>query len=123
MQSFAERYGRTKDTFFRKAFVTSAAAESSFENGQSRDNELRPVFGTLDLLMLGVGAIIGAGVFVLTGEAAREYAGPSIMLSYLFAAVASILLGLSYVEFSVDMPLTGGAFNFIRCVQGEFLAW
>lgn len=109
-------------TFIRKGF-TPRTVESLLKENAVNAETLKPVLNALDILMLGVGAIIGAGVFVLTGEAAKELAGPSIILSYLLSSLAAILLSFSYVEFSVDLPLTGGAFNYIRLVMGEFLAW
>ena len=118
----AGTFGRFRDTFFRKGF-SRRSVETAFKQQRENNGALAPVLGALDLTMLGVGAIIGAGVFVLTGEAAKEFAGPSIIISYLVSSVAAILLGLSYVEFGVDIPITGGAFNYVRLVQGEFLAW
>ena len=122
MGGLKDIYCRTRDTFLRKGFATRSI-QNSFDNAHANEGGLRAVLGVRDLTMLGVGAIIGAGVFVLTGEAAKEFAGPSIVISYLFSSIAAILLALSYVEFAVDLPVTGGAFNYVCLVQGEYLAW
>jgi len=114
-----EFLGRSKDTFLRKGFAPRVIPEQEVQV----ERELKKVLGPIDLTLLGIGSIVGAGVFVLTGEAAAEYAGPSIILSYLLSSLAALLLSLSYVEFAVDIPATGGAFNFLRIVQGEFMAW
>ena len=122
MGALKDFYYRTRDKFLRKGFATRSI-QNAFDRVNEGEGGLRAVLGVRDLTMLGVGAIIGAGVFVLTGEAAKEFAGPSIIVSYLFSSIAAILLALSYVEFAVDLPVTGGAFNYVCPVQGEFLAW
>mmetsp|Transcript_15504 Transcript_15504/g.46826 ORF Transcript_15504/g.46826 Transcript_15504/m.46826 type:complete len:678 (+) Transcript_15504:234-2267(+) len=87
------------------------------------ENELKRCLGPFDLIMLGIGGIIGSGVFVLTGVAAREHAGPAVVISYSVAAAAALLSGLCYTEFTVDLPTAGGAFNYVAVVFGEFTAW
>ncbi|CAD7698531.1 unnamed protein product [Ostreobium quekettii] len=87
------------------------------------DKGLRRVLGAFDLVMLGVGGIIGAGVFVLTGEAAHTYAGPAVIISYFIAALAAVFSALCYAEFAVDLPVAGSAYNFISLAFGEFFAW
>ena len=64
--------------------------------------------GKFDLTLLGVGSVVGAGVFVLTGIGARDYTGPSIAISYCLAAFSAFLSGLCYLEFAVDVPVAGG---------------
>ncbi|GMH36674.1 hypothetical protein BSKO_04547 [Bryopsis sp. KO-2023] len=107
--------------FRQKAFAVKTI-DGTLEKAQE-SGEMRKTLGAVDLTMLGVGAIVGAGVFVLTGEAAGKFAGPSVILSYLISSMAAILSAMSYVEFAVDMPVAGGAFNFINLVFGEFIAW
>jgi basic amino acid/polyamine antiporter, APA family len=77
------------------------------------DAEMRKVLDAKSLVLLGIGGIIGAGVFVLTGVGAKVAAGPSIILSYLISAAAAFLAALCYTEFAVDLPVAGGAFAFI----------
>ena len=81
------------------------------------------MLGALDLTMLGIGGIIGAGVFVLTGVVAHNDAGPAVVLSYAVAALVALGCALCYTEFAVDMPVTGGAYNYIVHTFGELLAW
>nr|QOU08748.1 catalase [Larix gmelinii var. olgensis] len=76
-----------------------------------------------DLLALGIGGMVGAGVFVTTGKPARTLAGPSIILSYVIAGVSALLSALCYTEFAVAMPVAGGAFSYLRTTFGEFPAY
>lgn len=84
---------------------------------------MKRVLGALDLTAIGVGAIIGAGIFVLTGTAAKTAAGPSIMLSYVFAGTACILAALCYAEFATRMPISGSAYTYAYATVGELCAW
>eukprot|EP00884_Botryococcus_braunii_P001078 jgi/Botrbrau1/10971/Bobra.0383s0025.1 len=90
---------------------------------QHGGNPLPRCMGWPDLLLLGIGAVIGAGVFVLTGVAAHDLAGPSVVLSYMMAGFAALLAGLCYTEFVVEQPIAGGAFNYIFLTFGELAAW
>jgi len=85
--------------------------------------ELKRTLGPVHLIMLGIGAIIGAGIFVLTGTAAAEHAGPSIILSFVLAGTACALAGLCYSEFSTMIPIAGSAYTYAYATMGEFLAW
>lgn len=78
---------------------------------------------TLDLILLGIGAIVGTGIFVVTGVAAERYAGPALSLSFLVAAGAIILSGLCYAEFSSRIPIIGGPYAYMYVVFGEVVAW
>lgn len=64
------------------------------------------------LIMLGIGAVIGAGIFVLTGQAAANHAGPAVMLSFVFAGIACAFAGLCYAEFAAMMPVSGSAYSY-----------
>ena len=75
------------------------------------------------LVLLGVGAVIGAGIFVLTGQAAANHAGPAIMLSFVLAGFACALAGLCYAEFAALLPVSGSAYSYSYATLGEFVAW
>ncbi|CAN4078089.1 unnamed protein product [Withania somnifera] len=76
-----------------------------------------------DLVALGVGGMLGVGVFVTTGPVARKTSGPSVFISYIIAAVSALLSSLCYTEFSVDVPVAGGAFSYLRVTFGEFVGY
>ncbi len=79
--------------------------------------------GPFSIIAIGIGAIVGAGIFVLTGTAAAQYAGPAIMLSFLLAAVACALVGLSYAELASFLPVSGSAYAYAYAAIGELPAW
>ena len=75
------------------------------------------------LVMLGIGAIIGAGLFVNTARAAAEHAGPSVSLAFILAAVGCAFAGLCYAELSSSIPIAGSAYTYTYATMGELLAW
>ena len=77
----------------------------------------------MNLITLGIGAIIGAGIFVLTGQAAAQYAGPGIMLSYVIAGTGCAFAGLCYAEFASMIPIAGSAYTYGYATLGEIFAW
>ena len=87
------------------------------------DNRLKRVLGPVGLTSLGVGAIIGTGIFVLIGKAAHDQAGPSVMLSFIVAGFACAMAGLCYAEFASMAPVAGSAYTYAYTTLGELLAW
>ena len=87
------------------------------------DVDLKRVLGPVQLIALGIGAIIGAGIFVATGQAAALYAGPAVILSFAFAGVGCLFAGLCYAEISSMIPVAGSAYSFAYATLGRFLAW
>ena len=75
------------------------------------------------LVMLGIGAIIGAGIFVLTGQAAAMHAGPAVVLSFVIAGIACAFAGLCYAEFASMLPVSGSAYSYSYATLGEIVAW
>lgn len=87
------------------------------------DNRLRRILGPVTLTSLGVGAIIGTGIFVLTGIAAHDKAGPAIVLSFAVSGLACIFAALSYAEFASMVPVAGSAYTYAYATMGELFAW
>ena len=90
---------------------------------EAANHELKRTLGAFNLVSLGVGTIIGAGIFVLTGQVASANAGPAIMLSFVVAGVACALAGLCYAELSATMPVSGSAYTYAYGTLGEVAAW
>ncbi len=92
-------------------------AENEGESG------LKRTLGPLNLITLGIGAIIGAGIFVLTGQAAAKHAGPAVILSFVLAGITCAFAGLCYAEFASLIPIAGSAYTYGYATLGEFVAW
>ncbi len=86
-------------------------------------NELRRTLDARALVLLGIGAIIGTGIFVLTGTAAANHAGPALIISFLIAGVGCALAGLCYAEFAAMIPVSGSAYSYSYATLGEGVAW
>src|SRR3984957_4379284 len=84
---------------------------------------LKRSLGPVNLITLGIGAIIGAGIFVLTGQAAAEHAGPAVVLSFVVAGITCAFAGLCYAEFASLIPIAGSAYTYGYATLGEFVAW
>jgi len=102
---------------FRRKSVTDLQAEAL------TDHSLKRALGALNLTMLGIGAIIGTGIFVLTGTVAALNAGPAVVLSFVLAGVASIFAALCYSEFASLVPMAGSAYTYGYATLGEVIAW
>ncbi len=104
-------------------FATKSIEQLKTEAAAQGEHSLKRVLGPLNLVTLGIGAIIGTGIFVLTGEAAAQYTGPAIVLSMMLAGFASGLAGLCYAEFASTVPIAGSAYTYGYATLGEFIAW
>ncbi len=104
-----------------KLFQTKSIAQLQGE--ANSDQGLRRSLTRLNLVSLGVGAIIGAGIFVLTGQAAAQYAGPAIVISFIISGLGCLFAGLCYAEFAAMIPIAGSAYTYAYATMGEFLAW
>src|ERR1700757_5095444 len=87
------------------------------------DHRLKRALGPVTLTALGIGAVIGAGIFVATGAAAKDVAGPALMLSYVVAGVTCIFAALCYAEFASMAPVAGSAYTYAYTTMGELFAW
>src|SRR5215831_11680979 len=102
---------------FRRKSVTQLQAEAL------TDQRLKRALGATNLTMLGIGAIIGTGIFVLTGTVAAQNAGPAVILSFVLAGIASIFAALCYSEFASLVPMAGSAYTYGYATLGELFAW
>ena len=90
---------------------------------ETGEHSLRRALGALNLVTLGIGAIIGAGIFVITGQAAAQFAGPAILISFVLAGIACAFAGLCYAEFASMIPIAGSAYTYSYATLGELVAW
>lgn len=93
------------------------------EASNEGEHGLRRALGATNLVTLGIGAIIGAGIFVITGQAAAQFAGPAILISFVLAGIACAFAGLCYAEFASMIPIAGSAYTYSYATLGEFIAW
>ena len=92
-------------------------------HAEHQGGELKKSLGALNLVLLGIGCIIGTGIFVLTGRAAAEFAGPGIMISFVITGVLCALVALCYSELAAAIPVSGSAYSYSYASLGEFVAW
>jgi APA family basic amino acid/polyamine antiporter len=93
------------------------------EADKSGEGTLNKTLGATALTLLGVGAVIGTGIFVLTGQAAGRHAGPAVILAMIVAGIVSALAALCYSEFASSVPISGSAYAYGYATLGEFVAW
>src|ERR1700687_971776 len=93
------------------------------EAEEAGEHSLKRALGATNLVALGIGAIIGAGIFVLTGAAAAQFAGPAIVLSFILAGIGCAFAGLCYAEFASLIPIAGSAYTYGYATLGEIFAW
>src|SRR5882757_7694813 len=105
-----------KQMFARKSLDTLLAEMAG-------EHRLKRVLGPISLTALGVGAIVGSGIFVMTGRAAMQDAGPAIIVSYCVAALGCALAAFCYAEFASLAPVAGSAYTYAYATLGEFFAW
>jgi basic amino acid/polyamine antiporter, APA family len=104
-------------------WTTKSIARLREETESTGDVGLRRTLTAFNLTTLGIGAVIGAGIFVLTGNAAAQFAGPGVAISMLLAGIACALAGLCYAEFASMIPIAGSAYTYAYATLGEFVAW
>lgn len=104
-------------------FATKPIDQIIAEAQETGEHTLKKTLSSLDLTMLGVGAIIGTGIFVLTGQAAGKHAGPAVVVSMILAGIVSAFAALCYSEFAASVPISGSAYAYGYGTLGEFVAW
>jgi APA family basic amino acid/polyamine antiporter len=104
-------------------FATKSISVLMKESEETGEHSLKRALGPVNLLTLGIGAIIGAGIFVITGQAAAQFAGPAIIISFVLAGIACAFAGLCYAEFASMIPIAGSAYTYSYATLGELVAW
>ncbi|MBM3197768.1 MAG: amino acid permease [Chlamydiae bacterium] len=107
----------------RKSLFIKKSMHSLQSEAAQKQHTFTRTLGALNLTTIGIGAIIGAGLFVLTGQVAAEYAGPGILFSFLIAGMISVFAALCYAEFAALIPISGSAYSYAYFTMGEFPAW
>src|SRR5437879_11628998 len=115
-------HGMKRALMLRQQLFARKSLETLLKEMQG-ENRLRRVLGPIGLTSLGVGAIIGAGIFVTTGEAAANKAGPAVMLSFVVAGLGCAFAALCYAEFAAMAPVAGSAYTYAYATLGELFAW
>jgi len=105
----------------KNLFIRKSLAELELE--ADNHNSLKRHLTAMNLVLLGIGCVIGAGIFVLTGTAAAIHAGPAVAISFAISAVGCMLAGLCYAEFASMIPISGSAYTYGYTTMGEFIAW
>eukprot|EP00794_Sanderia_malayensis_P015450 gene15450-17033_t len=106
-----------------RTLIHSVTRQKVLTVDQMKVTKLSKCLGTLDLLAIGIGSTFGSGIYVLTGQVAKTLAGPAVVLSFLFASIASLLSGLCYIEFATRVPKAGSAYIYTYISIGELMAF
>src|SRR5207253_3638323 len=106
-----------------KLFATKPLSVLMGEAHETGEHSLKRTLGPVNLVMLGIGAIIGAGLFVRTADAIAERSGPSVTLAFILAGVGCAFAGLCYAEFASMIPIAGSAYTYSYVTMGELVAW
>ncbi|QNF34295.1 amino acid permease [Adhaeribacter swui] len=108
---------------FAKKSITKLIQESEGGGSDGHGHSLKRTLTASNLILLGIGAIIGTGIFVLTGSAAAQFAGPGLVISFVVAGIACAFAGLCYAEFASMIPIAGSAYTYGYATLGELIAW
>ena len=108
------------EKLLKKKDISTMLSESGMEGA---GGGLKRNLSVFNLVTLGIGAIVGTGIFVITGQAAAMYAGPSLAISFLISALGCVMAGLCYAEFSSMVPVAGSVYSYSYTTMGDFLAW
>src|SRR5208337_2839834 len=106
----------------KRLFLKKKLADLTIEAFEEKQG-LKRSLGPVSLVLLGVGVIIGSGIFVLTGHAAAQIAGPAIVISFIISGIACAFAGLCYAEFASMIPTAGSAYTYAYATLGQFIAW
>ena len=106
-----------------KSLMMRKSVDRILASCEAEDQKLSKSLGAFSITAIGIGAIIGAGIFVLTGTAAAEYAGPAVMLSFVLGGIACAFVGLCYAELASMLPVSGSTYSYTYATMGEVFAW
>ncbi|XP_010452377.1 PREDICTED: cationic amino acid transporter 6, chloroplastic [Camelina sativa] len=123
LRVYLNSLSKTPSRLSRRVISVSTSSEEMSRVRAVSGEQMRRTLRWYDLIGLGIGGMVGAGVFVTTGRASRIYAGPSIVVSYAIAGLCALLSAFCYTEFAVHLPVAGGAFSYVRVTFGEFPAF
>ena len=118
-RAYGRALAQTPRRVSRRAIAATAPGEEMSRVRARSGADMARALRWWDLVGLGLGGMVGAGVFVTTGRAARLYAGPGVVVSYAIAGLCALLSAFCYTEFAVDLPVAGGAFSYLRVTFGE----
>ncbi|XP_050378298.1 cationic amino acid transporter 6, chloroplastic-like [Argentina anserina] len=121
--NYLHSLSQTPHRLRKRMFATWTPDQELNQVRQRSGADMKRKLKWYDLMALGVGGMLGVGVFVTTGSVAHKTAGPSVFISYIIAGISALLSSLCYTEFSVQIPVAGGAFSYIRVTFGEFLGY
>ncbi|OIT27495.1 PREDICTED: cationic amino acid transporter 1-like [Nicotiana attenuata] len=122
-ESYAQALRETKIRLKDRILSRSSDQLELHEVRDCSQHQMKKSLNWFDLIWFGIGAVMGAGVFVLTGEATKNIAGPAVLLSYVISGISALLSVLCYTEFSVELPVAGGSFAYLRVELGDFIAF
>ncbi|MCD9640864.1 catalase A [Datura stramonium] len=121
--SYAQALRETKTRLKDRVFCRSSDQIELHEIRDRSQHQMKKSLNWFDLIWFGIGSVMGAGVFVITGEATKNLAGPAVLLSYIISGTSALLSVLCYTEFSVELPVAGGSFAYLRVELGDFIAF
>ncbi|XP_031092960.1 cationic amino acid transporter 8, vacuolar [Ipomoea triloba] len=121
--TYLHALGRTPGRLKDRVLARSDEATEMVELKKESENEMQKCLTWWDLMWLGFGSVVGSGIFTITGLEARYHAGPSIVLAYAISGLSALLSVFCYTEFSVEIPIAGGSFSFLRVELGDFVAF
>ncbi|KAL5053575.1 hypothetical protein RYX36_034257 [Vicia faba] len=120
---YGKAFLRTPFRLKERMFTRSKDYMEIVEMKARSNHQMKKTLDWLDLIWFGIGAVIGSGIFVLTGLEAREEAGPAVVLSYIVSGISALLSVFCYTEFAIEIPVAGGSFAYLRVELGDFVAF
>ncbi|KAB2636750.1 cationic amino acid transporter 8 [Pyrus ussuriensis x Pyrus communis] len=121
--SYKDALSHTPSRLKDRLFHRSSDSFELLQLPKQSENSMKRCLTWWDLIWLGFGSVVGSGIFVITGQATRENAGPAIVLSYAISGFSALLSVLCYSEFAVEVPVAGGSFSYLRIELGDFVAF